>query len=310
MNYIVLDMEWNQPYCLKMRIEKPIVLHGEIVQIGAVKLDENFNVLDTFKIMVSPKYYTKMNKKVMKLTGITTQQLKYGLPFPSAVKKFKKWCGDDFVFITWGPDDARMLECNIEIHSLDKDWLPNTYDVQLIYDSQTEKLNKQISLLEAMENMAIPALEAHDALNDALNTACICQRLDMIKGIDEYESLFNYISCDNNPFGETRRSQKLYSKRFEALRDPEIIEFLCPVCGEKVVCGEFVRQNYAKFIYITQCAAGHRLFVRLKFSKNADKKYRVSRVVYELNDELENYYYEKKKSVEQAKLAHAQAAES
>ena len=36
MNYIVLDMEWNQPFNMKSMIKKPLMLHGEIVQIGAV----------------------------------------------------------------------------------------------------------------------------------------------------------------------------------------------------------------------------------------------------------------------------------
>ena len=56
MNYIVLDMEWNQPFNMKSMVKKPLMLHGEIVQIGAVKLDGNYHILDTFKIMVSPKY--------------------------------------------------------------------------------------------------------------------------------------------------------------------------------------------------------------------------------------------------------------
>lgn len=89
MNYIVLDMEWNRPFNMKSMVKKPLMLHGEIVQIGAVKLDENYHILDTFKIMVSPKYYTKMNKKVSKLTKITTEELQFGFPFPVASRKRK-----------------------------------------------------------------------------------------------------------------------------------------------------------------------------------------------------------------------------
>lgn len=303
MNYIVLDMEWNQPYCLKKRINTPVVLHGEIVQIGAVKLDESCSILDSFKIMVCPKYYTKMNKKVMKLTGITNEQLKSGVSFVSALEKFRKWCGEDFVFFTWGPDDIRMLQSNMVLHRISADWLPDTYDVQLIYDSQIAKANRQVSLLEAMENMGIPALEAHDAFNDAQNTVCICQRLDIAKGIGEYQSLFHYISNSDNQMGETRKSSKLYIKRTEALKDPEIIEFSCPVCGEKVVCNDFVRQNCDKFMCISCCENEHEFFVRFKFSKNSAKKFRVSRVIYELTDEHKEYYETKKKYLEEVKKA-------
>lgn len=74
---------------MKSMVKKPLMLHDEIVQIGAVKLDENYHILDTFKIMVSPKYYTKMNKKVSKLTKITTEERQYGFPFPVASRKRK-----------------------------------------------------------------------------------------------------------------------------------------------------------------------------------------------------------------------------
>ena len=40
MNYIVLDMEWNQANSYAEMVKDPIMLTGEIVQIGAVKLDE------------------------------------------------------------------------------------------------------------------------------------------------------------------------------------------------------------------------------------------------------------------------------
>ena len=77
MNYIVLDLEWNQPVSAKSMVRTPVSLYGEIIQIGAVKLDENYHILDTFKIMVAPKHYRKMHKKVTKLTKITTKDLQY-----------------------------------------------------------------------------------------------------------------------------------------------------------------------------------------------------------------------------------------
>ena len=79
-NYIILDLEWNQPFNMKMMVKEPIMLSGEIIQIGAVKLDEGFHLVDTFKIMVTPKYYRTMHKKVSKLTNIKTEDLQYGFP--------------------------------------------------------------------------------------------------------------------------------------------------------------------------------------------------------------------------------------
>ena len=72
MQYIILDMEWNQPwpgsYSAKKALPSP--LRGEIVQIGAVRLLENRTVADEFQILIQPKYFKKMNRKVSSLTGI------------------------------------------------------------------------------------------------------------------------------------------------------------------------------------------------------------------------------------------------
>lgn len=67
MNYIVLDLEWNQPFDLRCTLKRPVLLHGEIIQIGAVKTDEDHHILDTFKILVKPKLYTRMTGRVYRL---------------------------------------------------------------------------------------------------------------------------------------------------------------------------------------------------------------------------------------------------
>lgn len=144
MNYIVLDLEWNQPFNMKQMVKRPVLLYGEIVQIGAVKLDENYHILDTFKIMVSPKCYTKMHKKVSRITKITNEELQYGFPFPVAFKHFKKWCGEEFVFLTWGVEDTNILRDNMLLHEISTEWIPRSYNIQVIFDNQITKENRQI----------------------------------------------------------------------------------------------------------------------------------------------------------------------
>lgn len=43
MKYIVIDMEWNRPERRNRLVKEPIVLHGEIIQIGAVMLNEELD---------------------------------------------------------------------------------------------------------------------------------------------------------------------------------------------------------------------------------------------------------------------------
>ena len=56
MNYIVVDLEWNQAMSSKSSVfnKLPIHLRGEIIEIGAVKLDDNMRPTDEFTIDVKP----------------------------------------------------------------------------------------------------------------------------------------------------------------------------------------------------------------------------------------------------------------
>ena len=117
MSYIVLDLEWNQAMSSNASVYNylPIHLSGEIIQIGAVKLDENFCPGEEFQSDVKPVYFRRMHYKVKKLTGIDKERLSHGDTFPSVFERFRAWCGDDAVFLTWGYDDRRIMEQNIII---------------------------------------------------------------------------------------------------------------------------------------------------------------------------------------------------
>ena len=122
MQYIVLDMEWNQPwpgtYAAKRTL--PVKIRGEIIQIGAVRVTDRQIVGDEFQVLIRPKVYRKLNKKVSSLTGIKDAQLaEFGVPFPEAIEQFRNWCGDDCVFLTWGFDDIGILKENMALHGLD-----------------------------------------------------------------------------------------------------------------------------------------------------------------------------------------------
>lgn len=298
MNYIVLDMEWNQPYHAKQIVKKPVKLYGEIVQIGAVKLDGEFNIIDTFKTMVAPQYYKKMNKIVSRLTKLTTESLQGAVAFPTAFESFIDWCGDEFAIITWGPDDIRVMRDNLVLHGMDTEAMPDTYNLQLIFDFQVTKERRQVSLTDAMQMLDEPALEAHDALNDAKNTARICQRLDMKTGLEEYSKIQKQAKVKKE---KTSPAVKTYKTRRAALSDRELLTFFCPVCGTTAVCSGFARQNTDKYICSARCENGDELFVRFKFTKCSNGKFKVSRLIYEMNDDNRSYYRSKRQKVTVAK---------
>lgn len=104
MSYVILDLEWNGSYSK--------VLHkfvNEIIEIGAVKLDDELNVCDTFTMLVAPKIGKKLCSKVKQLTKITNEELKdEGVSFIRAISLFSDFLGDG-VLMTWSDSDLHAL---------------------------------------------------------------------------------------------------------------------------------------------------------------------------------------------------------
>ena len=270
-------------------IKEPVPLHGEVVEIGAVKLDEDMNVVSTFKTMVAPKYYKKMQKWVKALTRITEAELKSAADFPGAYSAFSEWCGKNCAVFTWGPDDIPMLKSNMLVHGFD-DVLPPHYDLQVIFDDRITKEKRQISLSRAMEILEEPALEAHDALNDALNTARIFARLDMPVAIAEYDEICDRYVKKPKAEREVHNPPRTYENKTDIINDREMTEFACPVCGGRSVCFDFVWQNPYKYISLAECENGHKLLAGFKFNRPTAKHVTATRVVHEMTDELKENY--------------------
>ena len=200
MHYIAVDFEWNQAtYNRKGNVQ----LDGEIIQIGAVKMDEDLNVLEYFDADIKPVFYRKIHKKVKELTGIDQKQLNNGKDFLSIVEKFKTWCGDEHIFLTWGPDDSRIMMQNLLVHKLDTSWMGKWINLQVIYSMQAVGENLPMSLEKVVEFYGVPVeLDVHNALNDARYTAMLCEFLDIKKGMEDYSnnaelSGLKRVSCGN-----------------------------------------------------------------------------------------------------------------
>ena len=186
MNYIVMDLEWNQSGT-KYRAERNGVrLAGEIIEIGAVRVNENMEILEQYCQYVKPECYQKMNRNVTELTDITDDMIADGRPFKEVITEFLEWCGGD-AFLTWSENDIIMIEDNMLFHGMDIDHLPKCYDMQLLFDDQVTQEDRSFALSYAMWKFDIKPQRSHDALNDAINTVEVIKRLDLSEGFEEYE---------------------------------------------------------------------------------------------------------------------------
>ncbi|SHI80354.1 3'-5' exonuclease [Lutispora thermophila] len=111
MHFIVFDMEFNQDFSsLQNTKEKWPKYPFEIIQIGALKLDSDFNRIASFNRFVKPTFYEKVSSFITELTNITTEQLIEEQTFPEVYKCFIDFMGDcDSVFCVWGMSDIREL---------------------------------------------------------------------------------------------------------------------------------------------------------------------------------------------------------
>ena len=289
MYYITLDLEWNQAYAQKaMAVQRQLSsrLRGEVIQIGAVKLDKNLNFCGSYQIIVKPKYFKKLHRHVSTLTGITQAQMDSGTPLTEAAESFKRWCGEDFAFLTWGPDDIPMLKENFHVNSLDHDWLMNTYDLQQIFNRQTDGGTKQRSLEYAMEYFELEQeLPAHDALNDAYFTALVAQRLDVPTGVATYNDVKGEF-LESYVIGDADGGDDGYVTIGELLDDDVVKKPLCPICHAPMVQQErTLHSKGQRYTLHFRCPKDGDMLMVIRLHRNFNETWRAKRTVAEATEE-------------------------
>lgn len=180
MDYIVFDLEFNQDFSTS-GCRRTLRSCFEIIQIGAVKLDANLNMIDTFQRNVKPTIYPAVNPFITELTGITTEQLSAEETFPAVYGAFSDFSGgSESIFCSWGMTDMKELFRNIEYHKLDLKSVSKRHINLQPYASHHCNLppKKMIKLKSAAELLDIPLVYSfHNALHDALYTAEILKRI-------------------------------------------------------------------------------------------------------------------------------------
>ena len=298
MNYIVLDMEWNQPWPGSPSARKvlPVQIRGEIIQIGAVRVTEDQQVADEFQVLIKPKYYRRLNRRVSKLTGIKETQLREeGVPMAEAMERFRNWCGEDVIFLTWGFDDITILQENLRLYGIAEDWVSKWYNAQMIFNAQTDGSTAQKALKTAMEIFGIEATRpAHDALGDAYHTALICARLDLKKGAQEYgEALKSHVNGFHGaelPGCISRKVFYDYADKKAALAAMSGAENQCPTCSRQMLGSRWFAQPGRRYMDLATCPEHGKFLIRCRLSEQPDGTVRVSRLTYEATSEAAAAY--------------------
>ena len=100
------------------------ICKGEIIEIGAVKIDEDGNEISSYKEYVLPEYTTAMNQTCQELTGITMEMLAGKPHFRQAFDHFLTWCNEGcpnaYEMFAWSENDWRQLDCELRLKEIDE----------------------------------------------------------------------------------------------------------------------------------------------------------------------------------------------
>lgn len=210
--YVVIDLEMNKvQYNKRAELEQ---LKNEIIEIGAVIVNEDLNITDTFKTYVSPEH-SQLDNYIKGLTGIKNSDVKNAPVFKEAIKIFIDWIPKDAVIVSWSDNDKLQIESeakakDVDISKLDK-YLETWYDCQIEF---TEKM-KAIRIYKLSEALVIADINydenIHDALVDAKNTALLFIKMKKEKNLvlnKEYNDESNCKTHTYNPFEELLAKKK------------------------------------------------------------------------------------------------------
>lgn len=178
-DFIIFDLEWNMAG-RNSRVSQEVaqVMPYEIIEIGAVKLDRNGEKKGSFQTFIKPVVYQELNHYVARVTNRGRNSLKFGQDFPTAMREFLEFCGDDYCFCTWSDSDAKPLKDNLAFHEMDEQLGVRVLDVQRAFTAVFEEGGPQRSIEYALDFLRIEKKHPfHQAVSDALYTGDVLREV-------------------------------------------------------------------------------------------------------------------------------------
>lgn len=311
MNYIILDLEWNQSSEEKRNNDIPF----EIIEIGAIKMDGNCNIIGEFNQLIRPKVYHDMHKITEDLIHIQMEDLERGRPFEKVIDEFFRWCGEDYMFCTWGNLDLTELQRNMCYYG--KQPLceePFAYlDVQKIFAISFEDKHIRHTLEHAVDVLQIEKdIPFHRAFSDAYYTAKVFEKCP--------KESFVYVSFDTFMLPKNKEKEirhqfpdyyKYISREFKKKEsitgDREIMSTKCYLCGKatrrKI---KWFTPNAKHYYNVSVCETHGFLKGKIRIRKTDSGLYYIIKTMRQITKEQVDEIMEKKEQAKQHRLIRKQ----
>lgn len=272
----------------------------EMIQIGAVKLDESMQIVDTLSLPIRPVHYVKIHPRIKKMTQLDDETLDNAPTFLDAMDQFSSWCGKDYLLLTWGCDDVSVLKQNMDFHQCEVD-LPPLCDIQRLFSDAFEMGKDRKGLKAAMDYLQIETQEDrnfHNALHDAYYTALVFSRLPEPDAVIRYvQQPKKLLHVDRNK--RLKGPLTAYGSVRDALSAEVVQHPKCPLCGQKAALeAPYVPQSPDKYVAIAICPDHKSLFVRLRFALMEDGQVSMVSMVSSATKQNRAYVHTKRLQVE------------
>jgi inhibitor of KinA sporulation pathway (predicted exonuclease) len=168
----MIDLEMNK---IEKQQRGKNKLSSELIEIGAVRMDEDFQILDTYQSYVKPEF-GEMDEIIIELTGITDDKLVDAPGFKEAMDAFEKWVGEETTrFYSWSMSDIRQFQHESKFKSYPGDFIARMESDWVDFQEEFRRLlglSHRIKLSYAVSAADYEFQGAHHtALADAINTA-------------------------------------------------------------------------------------------------------------------------------------------
>ena len=169
MHFIIFDLEAT---CWEQSKTSP----NEIIEIGAVLINEQQQIESEFQQFVQPTKHPQLSAFCRQLTSISQDEVDRAPLFPEAVEQFKDWFGygkEDYCLCSWGKYDRRQLTEDCVLHGLESEWVKRHISLKHQY-SKIRRLRKPLEMKGAldMEGLDLEGTH-HRGIDDARNIAKI-----------------------------------------------------------------------------------------------------------------------------------------
>lgn len=267
MTLVVLDLEWNGTFCKKIG-----GYFNEIIEIGAVRLNEQLEIVERFDEVICPQVSRKLTHWVSDLTGYTDEQVRNGIRFTEAMERLGCFIGNvsDAVLLTWSNTDLSVLMENCRYYYNDEriPFISYYLDLQAYAQRRRQLSNaQQVGLEKFAELLGLDcdALELHHAIDDSVLAARILRH---VYDRPSFEAAL--CPTDDEFYSRLRFKPSYVCDWNDPAVKPEQFAFHCEQCGKLLKPVAPWQFHHRYFVATLPCSCGSKYVGRVQIRRLYD----------------------------------------